>query len=113
MATIYTDPGDFRSVIDIIDPGVEPDGEGQIGDPVTIASGLYAKIEAISARELYKTQQVLDEVVYRVTIPYTPDLKTRYQVLFEGRTWDIYGILDPDMLHVELRIMCSQSEDGD
>lgn len=102
----------MRSTVDFIDPGIEPNPDGSMPDPIPVVSGVPAKIEAISGRELYKTQQVIDEVVYRVTIPYMTEVKSRHLITFEGRTWEIYAILDPDMLHHELRIMCTETEDG-
>lgn len=110
--------------VDILDPGddIGRPADGTQPDPIVFAGGVFAKIEALSGHELYKGQQVLSEVVQRVTIrgpnggnSAVAGLRTRMLVhkLSDDKTFQIQGILDPDGRGVELRLVCVERDDGE
>ena|SRR5690349_12774876 len=110
MQITYVDPGEMLSLVDFVDPGVNPLDEGE---EQTIYSGIPARIRQTRSSETLKSKQVVDQVITEVAIKYLPGLKTRYRVKFEDKTFDIWGIRDPDMLHVDLLIDCVELGDGD
>lgn len=113
MAQIaYTDPGEMRRPVDFLDPGTERNDDGSFPEPVPFLTGIDAKIEALSGRELYKAQQIVTEVSHRVTIRFRRGLSTRMLILFRGRKFQIQAIQDPDEAEVELRILCVERNDG-
>ena len=110
--------------IDILDPGDDTarNTDGSVADPTVFVAGLFAKIEAPTARESYRGQQILSEVEQRVTIrgpnggnSQVAGLRTRMVVrkLADDRTFQIQGIIDPDGRGVELRLICVERNDGE
>ncbi len=112
---VYTDPGQMDRPITILDPG-DPEqnrnSDGSFPEPSVFLDGVYAKIEALSGRELYKSQQIVGEISHRVTIRYRDGLLNRMIIRFRGRNFQIQAIQDPDEKQVELRILCVERNQG-
>ena len=122
---LYTDPGQFKFTVDIVDPvGAPRNADGSFSGPVAFASGVLAAIlpiSYISGTETAKTQQVVSEVTHEVIVKYlalpADDngytlLRSRMLVNFRNRQFVILRIKDPDEMRVELHLICQERNEG-
>ncbi len=122
---LYTDPGQFKFKIDIIDPvGAPRNTDGTFPDPVPFATGVLAAIlpiSYISGTETAKTQQVISEVTHKIVVNYMAlprddngctELRSRMLVNFRNRQFEILRIKDPDEMRVELHLICQERNEG-
>lgn len=89
--------------------------------PDTYASGkpayenrddVWAGVEPLNGRELYRAQQVNNQIKIRVVLDYYPGLTGAWRVIHEGRVLDIVeGPIDPDERHIDMFLMCRESTD--
>jgi|GEM_PF-6952543 len=126
---LYTPVGDFVTPIDFWDQPSDPQTDGTKPDPVSVLTGIYSKLESLwtttGARRL--SQQVLTTTSHRITIRYTPGLRSRMFIIYndpdvavdstkpawqQGRRFDIDSINDPDAKKVELQILAIERNDG-
>jgi len=126
MAQIqYTDPGQFKFTVDILDPAGAPrNADGTQPAPTTFASGALCAILPLtytSSTELAKTQQVISEVTHKLVFWYSAlptdgsgftQLRSRMLIVFRNRTFVILRIKDPDEMRVQLEVICSERNDG-
>ena len=122
---LYTDPGQFKFTIDIIDPvGAPRNPDGTMPDPVAFASGVLAAIMPLtytSNTETVKSQQVVSEVTHKIVVRYAALpldgggntlLRSRMLVNFRNRQFIILRIKDPDEMRYELHLICSERNEG-
>lgn len=122
---LYTDPGQFKFTIDIVDPvGAPRNADGSFPDPQPFATGILAAILPITyttSTETVKSQQVVSEVTHQVIVRYPSlpvdsdgytKLRSRMLVNFRNRQFVILRIKDPDELRVELHLICSERNEG-
>jgi SPP1 family predicted phage head-tail adaptor len=104
----------MRSPIDFLDPGVEPNADGSTPDPVTVLSGVQAKIWGPTGRELFHAQQVSAEVTHKIIMRFPQDVKirSRFIIHFDGREFRILYAVDPDEMKQELHILAAETNDG-
>ncbi len=104
---LYTPAGDLRQQINLLDPqlgGRNPDGGSTA--PGVFAQGIWAKIQTLSGRELYKAQQISDDVTHMVIIRYMPGVAERMLVQFGARTFLVQAVEDPYERQAELHLLC-------
>ena len=100
----YTSPGSMTDRVTFVNPATR-DGNGE-QVPGTDFATSWAKITALQGRELYKAQEVVQEVTHMVTIFYLSGLQESMTIAFDGRTFVIAAIQDPDERRVEQRLLC-------
>ena len=66
----------------------------------------------MTGRETYKAQQIIDDVNCVFFIRYLQGVITRMKISWNGRTFQILGVVDPDGLQVEMRLYCVERGDG-
>lgn len=103
-ASAYTPVGSMCHQIQLLTPGARNTG-GTSQAPSPFAT-IWAAIRALAGQELYKAQQIVQEVTHLVTILYLPGVTEAMLVSFEARLFQIKAIEDPDERHIELRILC-------
>lgn len=108
----YKPIGAMNKKITIQSLNTTADDLGGLSNSTVFASSVWASIAALSGRELYKAQQVVAEVTHEVVIRYLAGVKANMSVLFNGRTFDIVDVSDPDEQRVELRLLCLERNDG-
>ena len=78
----------------------------------TTAITTRAKIEQLSGRELEQAHQVYANASHRVTIDYNATLAstggTRRVVVFGSRWLHIGAVLDEELEHVQLQLLCGE-----
>ena len=102
----YTPIGSMHSRVTFVSPATRATDGGQVAGTAIATS--WAKVAALVGRELYKAQEVVQEVTHMVTVPYLAGLTENMTISFEGRTFVIEAIQDPDERRVELRILCRE-----
>lgn len=80
-----------------------PDGGGGTTDTVVaVAENIPARVEPLEGRELLLAQQTGMQRPHRFTIRYRSDITGAKTLLYDGRTFDIKSIQDPEEKHREL-----------
>lgn len=73
--------------------------------PQTIAT-VWARIEPLSGRELYRAQQVVAEVTHRVTIRARTGINEGMQVIYGTRSLGIGAVLNIEERGREMDLLC-------
>ena len=68
----------------------------------------WAEIQPLAGRELIAAQAVLPEVSVEVVIRYRPGVDSAMRVLYGSQVYEIGAVLDIDMRHEQLRLLCTQ-----
>lgn len=94
-------------------PVTTDDGAGgqQEGTPVTVAT-IWARVRAVSNRELAQAQAVQTLGTYQVSTHYSGDLATTQRLVpkgWTGPTLEIIGLRDPDGRQRELWLDCVEA----
>ena len=91
------------------------DSYGQLSASSTAWTTLVsrrAKIEQLSGDELVVARQLYPRASYRVTMDYFATLAStggaRRVVVFDNRFLFVGAVLDPDMEHVQLQLLCGE-----
>ena len=86
-------------------------GQDSYGQQVTTWSDLlscWALIEPLAGRELEIAQAVNAAVDHKVTILYRSTVTAQHRVVYQGRYLNISAVLDPEMAHEVLHLMCGE-----
>lgn len=65
-------------------------------------------IEPLRGRELFAAQEHSSETEVRIRIRYRDDVTDRMRVVHDGKYYEIQSVIDPELRHRELELMCSQ-----
>ena len=100
--------GTLRTRVLIQQRALGRDGFGQQVTTWSTLSEAWAAIEPMSGRELELAQAVSAEVTHQVTIRYRPGITQAMRIVYNGRVFDIHSVLDADMRHREMVLMCGE-----
>lgn len=85
------------------------DGMGGTTDtPVALVENIPARVEPLQGDELLQAQQTGMRRPHRITMRYRNDVTGATTLLYDGRTFDIKGIADPEEKHRELIIQADE-----
>ena len=85
------------------------DGMGGTTDTlVALAENIPARIEPLEGRELLLAQQTGMVRPFRFTLRYRADVTGATTLLYDGRTFDIKSIADPEEKHRELIVQAEE-----
>lgn len=79
---------------------------GQVDTWSTVAT-VWAAIEPLQGREFFAAQQVQAETSVRIRMRYLAGVLPSMRVVFDSTIYDIKDVIDPEMKHRELHLMCS------
>lgn len=86
-----------------------PDGMGGSTDTVVdVATAIPARVEPLQGNELLRAQQTGMQRPHRFTIRYRSDVTGAKTILYDGRTFDIKSIQDPEEKHRELLLQADE-----
>lgn len=86
-----------------------PDGMGGTTEtPLVVASNIDARIEPLQGNELLRAQQTGMQRPHRFTLRYRSGLTGAQTILYDGRTFDIKSIADPEEKHRELIVQADE-----
>lgn len=105
-------PGLKRHLVGIQRPVTQVVDGHELERWVSYADEVWASIEPLSGREFFAAQQVQADVTHRVRIWYLAGVKSDMRVVTsDSRALQLVGPpIDPDELHVELVLMCRETE---
>lgn len=86
-------------------PSGEPDGAWA---NVAGISSIWASIEPLKGRELFAAQEHHSEVEVRIRIRYRAGITAAMRVVHGGLYYAIAAVLDPELRHRELELLCKQ-----
>jgi SPP1 family predicted phage head-tail adaptor len=90
------------------DPAVNSLGEQPEGwAPVCV---VWAAIETLSGRELYREVQVQPEATHKVEIRYRKGISSDMRIIHQGRKLNIYRVDDPGERHEKLELYCTEAK---
>jgi len=105
--------GRLRHQIDIVRPsGAQDDTGGPVGSTTVVYAGVWATIEAVSGTEQLAASQFVSRVTHQVVIRYLDGIDTSMRVVFEGRTFRIQAVLNPDERTKSLVLECIEINSG-
>lgn len=108
MSTVQLAAGDLNRQVTVEQRAVTRDTFGQQTTTWTTFCNTWAKIEPLSGRELQLAQAINPETSHMVVIRYRPGVTTAMRVTYQGRHFNILGILDVEMAHVALELTCAE-----
>jgi SPP1 family predicted phage head-tail adaptor len=87
-----------------------PDGDGGFTQSWTdlVPPAVSAQIAPATARDLERVAAgtVLSTATHLVTMPYHAGVTTKTRILFNGRSFSVTGVADPEERHVETIAIC-------
>ncbi len=69
-----------------------------------------AAVEPLRGQEYFASRQLQSSTDVRIRIRYRSGINTKMRVKFEDRYYAIEGIIDPEMRHRELQLMCVERQ---
>jgi SPP1 family predicted phage head-tail adaptor len=81
---------------------------GQRSNTWTKALDTWASIRPLSGHELLSAQAINAETTHEVVIRYREDVTSAMRVVYQGRYFNVQSVLDADMKHRKLTLLCSE-----
>ena len=102
--------GKLNKRITITKPTADPDQNeyGEVTSSDSEVATVWASIEPVSARDMEVAKAFKSTVSHKVTIRHHSDVDYGYAVEWNGRTFSINGILNPNFDDSELILFCSE-----
>ncbi len=69
-----------------------------------------AAVEPLRGQEYLAAAQLQSTLNARIRIRYISGVTTKMRVLFDSRYFEIEGVIDPEMRHRELQLMCVERD---
>lgn len=99
----------MRRVVTLQTVNSVSDGMGGTTDTVVaLASNIPARVEPLQGNELLRAQQTGMQRPHRFTLRYRSDVTGATTLLYDGRTFDIKSIADPEEKHRELIVQADE-----
>jgi SPP1 family predicted phage head-tail adaptor len=101
--------GLMRRVVTLQSTTSVSDGMGGATEtPLVVAANIPARVEPLQGNELLRAQQTGMIRPHRFTLRYRPGVTGAETILYDGRTFDIKSIADPEEKHRELIIQADE-----
>lgn len=84
------------------------DGQGGYTEAWSDVVTVWAKIEALSGRELWQAQQVQSAVTHRITIRYRSDITPAMRIKYGARYFNVDAVINPDEGKEQLQLLCKE-----
>jgi SPP1 family predicted phage head-tail adaptor len=102
--------GDLNKRITIQAPTKVSDGMGGFTNSYTaVASSIPAAIWPVSSADQIQAQATVLVISHRIRIRYRSVLKTSWRISWAGRYFAIVSIIDPNMDHKYLDLLCKEA----
>jgi head-tail adaptor len=99
------DPGDYRHQI-TINKQVTVDGVAGAETQWTKFAACYAAIDPAAARDVIRSGQTVSEVQVPIRMNWMAGVKAEMQVVANGNTYIVKGIINEREMNVSLTLMC-------
>lgn len=100
--------GELNRQITIQARSATKDSFGQESTTWTDVITCFASISPLSGRELIAAQAQVAETTHEIQIRYRNWVTPANRVKYQGRVFNILNVLDEDMRHKSLRLLCSE-----
>ena len=101
--------GDLNKRITLQYQTKTPDGMGGFTVVWVDAASVWAAIWPVSASETIQAAQATMTITHRIRIRYRAVLKAGWRISYAGRFFNIVSIIDPNMAHRWLDVMCKEA----
>lgn len=101
--------GDLKKRVTLQAPTKVSDSMGGFVNSYSDMATVYAAIWPVSAADQIQAQATVLVVSHRIRIRYRSVLKTSWRVSWGGRYFTIVSIIDPNMEHKYLDLMCKEA----
>lgn len=104
--------GELRHRITLVQPGGTTSATGGVtpGAGTTFAENVPAAISSSLGREVLQASQLNASVSHVIRMRYMAGVTPAMTVTFEDRTLQILSVLDVDERHVELQLLCAETQ---
>ncbi len=104
-----TSPSELNRRITIQSPTNVADGMGGFTVTWAVAATVWAAIWPVGANEIIQSDKTTMTVTHRIRIRYRSVISSSWRVSYAGRYFNIVSIIDPNMAHVWLDILCREA----
>ena len=104
-----TSPAELNKRITLQHPTKAPDGMGGFTATWTDAATIWAAVWPVNATETIGAGQTGMTITHRIRIRYRAILKASWRISWGGRYFNIVSIIDPNMAHRWLDVMCKEA----
>lgn len=104
--------GKLRHEITIQAVTTTQDGYGGQTESWSTFATVRASVEPLQGREYFAAQQVQAEVTTRFRIRYLSGVTPKMRVLYDGRTFNVASVINPNERSHELHIMAVEAVDA-
>jgi SPP1 family predicted phage head-tail adaptor len=104
-----TSPADLNKTITLQYKTMVSDGMGGFTTVYATAATVWAAIWPISANEQIQAQAPTMTITHRIRIRYRNTIKASWRISYAGKYFNIVSIVDPNMAHRWLDILCKEA----
>lgn len=101
--------GDLNKRITLQAPTKVSDSMGGFVNSYSDMATVYAAIWPVSASDTIQANATVMVISHRIRIRYRSVLKTSWRISFAGKYYSIVSIIDPNMAHKMLDLMCKEA----
>lgn len=101
-------PGNLRHRITLQTLNKTEDGTGGYLENWSDVVTVWAQVQPLNGTERYNWSQISNDIAYRVTIRYRPNITPDMRVKYGNKIFQIESIIDVDERHTELQLLCSE-----
>jgi SPP1 family predicted phage head-tail adaptor len=105
-------PGLLRHTVTIQQRAAGTDASGAANGDWTDFATVHAAIWPLRGKELYAAQQYVSQVDSRIRIRYHAGITPQMRVVWQGRIFEIVYVVDPELRHITLDLMCREIREG-
>jgi SPP1 family predicted phage head-tail adaptor len=69
---------------------------------------VWGEIIPLGGREFQNAQQIVGDDKYQITIRYTRKIGRKDRLCWDGQTFEVESLSDPEMRHIELVLTCHE-----
>lgn len=109
MATLFLDPGMLNTRLDLEESVEAEDGQGGAARDWAYVTGLWGRIEPVSALSAEIAAGLRQRVTHRVTIRHREAVRQQMRFLRLGRAFSIRTVHDPDESGRYLVCLCEET----
>lgn len=89
-------------------PFTTQDAYGQPVVGFTTLATVWAAILPLTGARLFAAKQAQSEITLQITIRYLATVEENMQIVYGAHTYIILYLIDPEMQHVSLELMCKE-----
>jgi len=105
-------PGLLRHTVTIQQRAAGTDASGAANGDWTDFATVHAAMWPLRGKELYAAQEYASSVEVRFRIRYLAGVLPNMHVVWGGRVFEVLYVIDPELRHITLDLMCREIHEG-